>query len=88
MADEVKEAVESLDMVRAAAVVGLPDATWGEIVAAAVELSGEVSFEVLSDQLRETLAGYKIPKAWRAVESLPRTSLGKIRRQAVRNLFA
>ncbi|MDH5502397.1 MAG: AMP-binding protein [Acidimicrobiia bacterium] len=88
MAGEVKEALESLDLVRAAAVVGLPDVTWGEVVAAAVELSGEVSFDELSDQLRATLAGYKIPKAWRSVESLPRTSLGKVRRQAVRNLFA
>jgi O-succinylbenzoic acid--CoA ligase len=88
MADEVKEALESLDLVRAAAVVGLRDETWGEIVAAAVELSAEVSFDELSDQLRASLAGYKIPKVWRSVESLPRTSLGKIRRQAVRNLFA
>lgn len=88
MAEEVKDALESLELVRAAAVVGLRDETWGEIVAAAVEVSGDVSFEELSDQLRESLAGYKIPKAWRLVESLPRTSLGKIRRQAVRNLFA
>ncbi len=88
MAEEVKEALESLDLVRAAAVVGLQDATWGEIVVAAVEVSGDVSFEELEDQLRESLAGYKIPKAWRSVESLPRTSLGKIRRQAVRNLFS
>ena len=88
MADEVKDALEVLGSVRAAAVVGIPDATWGEVVAAVVELNADVSFDVLADELRETLAAYKIPKVWRTVESLPRTSIGKIRRQAVRNLFS
>lgn len=88
MADEVKDALEALECVRSAAVVGIPDDTWGEVVAAAIELDADVSFDDLSDELRQTLAGYKIPKVWRMVESLPRTSLGKIRRQAVRNLFS
>lgn len=89
MAEEVKDALESIRAVRAAAVVGLRDETWGEIVAAAVELDdGRVTFDDLADHLRESLAGYKIPKEWRLVDALPRTSLGKIRRQAVRNLFS
>lgn len=88
MADEVKDALEALKSVRAAAVVGIPDETWGEIVAAVVELTADVSFDFLSDELRKTLAGYKIPKVWRTVESLPRTSIGKIRVPAVRNLFS
>lgn len=87
MADEVREAIEAVPGIVAAAVVGLRDETWGEVVAAAVEMTEPVAFDVIADALRETLAGYKIPKAWRAVESLPRTSIGKVRRQAVRNLF-
>lgn len=68
MAEEVKDALEALESVRAAAVVGIPDETWGEVVAAVVELEADVSLDALSDELRETLAGYKIPKVWRTVD--------------------
>ena len=87
MAGEVRVALEALPVVREASVVGIPDAAWGEVVGAAVVLNHDVSVERLEDELRATLAGYKLPKVWRVVDELPRTSLGKIRQAAVQGLF-
>ncbi|MDX1394171.1 MAG: acyl-CoA synthetase [Gemmatimonadota bacterium] len=42
---------------------------------------------VLEPWLRERLAGYKIPRAWRCVDDLPRNTMGKVRKPAVRELF-
>ena len=87
MAGEVRAALEALPAVREAAVVGIPDDVWGEAVAVALVLNHNVSVDRLEEELRATLAGYKLPKVWRIVAELPRTSLGKIRRAAVQGLF-
>lgn len=63
------------------AVFGLPDEQWGQRVCAAVV--GDVDFDELSDALRATLAGYKRPKAFYAIDSLPRTASGKVQRLRV-----
>lgn len=61
-------------------VVGAPDETWGERVAAIVATSSTQShFEVeLQGWVRKSLAGYKVPRTIVLVEQLPRTPTGKI----------
>jgi len=63
-----------------AAVVGVPDDTWGEVsVAFVVALAGaSPAVEELQDHLARRLARFKIPKRYRFVESLPRTPYGKV----------
>ena len=72
-----------------AAVVGLPDTEWGEAVHAFVILSGDSS--VQEDDLRafcrSRLAGYKRPKRIHIVTELPRTGIGKVARNVVREKF-
>lgn len=67
------------------AVIGLPDARWGEAVTAVVVAAGEPPTE---DELRahakQHLAGYKVPKKVVVLSELPRTSTGKIRKQELR----
>jgi malonyl-CoA/methylmalonyl-CoA synthetase len=75
--------------IRECAVIGVPDDTWGEAVAAAVVLAEGESLELdaLRDWCREHLSVYKIPKLLRVVESLPRNAMGKVTKLAVRDVF-
>ena len=86
-ATEVEAAIESHPAVVEAAVCGLPDAEWGEIVAAAVVLRREACTEEIATHIANILAPFKRPKRWAFVEELPRTGAGKVRRAEVRGLF-
>ena len=66
------------------AVVGLPDARWGERVAAAVVARAPVEAEALLTHARARLARFKCPRTVVFVDTIPRTSAGKIRRNVVR----
>jgi acyl-CoA synthetase (AMP-forming)/AMP-acid ligase II len=72
--------------VRDAAVIGVPDAVWGEAVHAVVTLFPGASLGESELQLfcREQMTGYKRPKAFHIVPDLPRTGIGKIARRLVR----
>ncbi|HVS03402.1 MAG TPA: long-chain fatty acid--CoA ligase [Thermoanaerobaculia bacterium] len=63
-----------------AAVVGVADATWGEVgVAFVVPRPGAaLSPDALADHLGERLARFKLPKRYRFVDALPRTAYGKV----------
>ncbi|MFB6123398.1 MAG: o-succinylbenzoate--CoA ligase [Haloferacaceae archaeon] len=66
-----------------AAVVGVPDETWGERVAALV-VADDVTADELRDHCRSSLAGYKVPRQVAFADSLPRTASGTVERPAVR----
>jgi acyl-CoA synthetase (AMP-forming)/AMP-acid ligase II len=59
-------------------VVGVPDPKWGEMVVALVEpANGEIDAPTLAKHCRESLAGYKVPKEFIALDSLQRSPAGK-----------
>ncbi len=60
------------------AVVGVPDARWGEVGMAAIVLKSPVSEEDLRSFLKSRLAGYKVPKHFLFVSELPKSGPGKI----------
>jgi fatty-acyl-CoA synthase len=64
--------------VRDAAVVGVPDETWGEVGAAYVVAEPPVSEDELIAFCRERLAGYKYPRRVTVVDEMPRSATGKI----------
>lgn len=68
------------------AVVGVPDAKWGESVAAVVRLvpGEECTAEELAAHSREHLARHKTPKQWEFVDAFPLTASGKIQKKFVR----
>ncbi|MGQ9907722.1 MAG: o-succinylbenzoate--CoA ligase [Candidatus Flexifilum sp.] len=86
---EVEAALKSHPAVADACVVGLPSAEWGQIVGAAVVLKAEhtASETDLDRFMRARLAGYKRPRIYRFVTTIPINATGKIDRQAVRALF-
>ncbi|WP_169989032.1 AMP-binding protein [Microbispora sp. H10836] len=76
---EVEEVLLEHPAVRDCVVVGTPDETWGEKVAAVVATGSQaVRDEELRDWVRTRLAGYKVPRTIVMVPELPRTPTGKI----------
>jgi fatty-acyl-CoA synthase len=71
------------------AVIGVPDVTYHEAVCAVVVPSegGGVEAEELVAYCRRRLAGYKKPRYVVAVEDLPRTVTGKVRKQELRERY-
>lgn len=87
---EVEWALIDHPEVTEAAVVGVPDAIRDEAVAAIVVLTrpGAASEEDLLAWCRERLSKFKVPTVVRFVEELPKTSIGKIKKDALRKLLA
>ena len=69
------------------AVVGLPDAHWGEIVAAFVQPREGRTVDVgeLEALCRTALASYKVPRVWQVVDGFPQTASGKIQKFVLRD---
>ncbi|WP_255196274.1 class I adenylate-forming enzyme family protein [Halorarius litoreus] len=82
---EVVEVLRSHPNVEDAFVLGLSDDEFGQRVAAVV--AGDVSTDALEAHARESLAGFKLPRQWAIVESLPRTGSGTVDREAARALL-
>jgi len=79
---EVERVLEEHPAVLEAAVAGVPDAEWGELVAAFLVLDGgRLDEAALIAHCRERLAGYKVPRALRVVDALPRNAAGKLLRR-------
>lgn len=87
---EIEDVLESHGSVTEAAVVGLPDEDFGEKVAAVVSLGGgeASSLDDLIVYCRERLAGYKCPKQFLVVDSLPRNAMGKIQKNVLVKQFS
>lgn len=71
-----------------AAVFGLPDEKWGEVVAVAIRLreGGKPEPDALRDFLRLQLAPHKIPTRWFCCSEFPMTGSGKIQKFRLREL--
>jgi acyl-CoA synthetase (AMP-forming)/AMP-acid ligase II len=87
---EVEEAIHHHPAVAEAAVVGVPDPSWGELVCAVVALRpGErATAEEITAVCRDRLGGYKVPKRIEFVAELPRNVAGKILKREVRDRLA
>jgi fatty-acyl-CoA synthase len=83
---EVEKALCDHESVAEAAVVGMADATWGEVGKAFIVLArGRVaSEEELTAYLRTRIAGYKIPRWMIFLDSLPHTGSGKVIKSRLR----
>jgi malonyl-CoA/methylmalonyl-CoA synthetase len=87
---EIEEVLRTHPAVAECAVVGVADAEWGERVCAAVELreGTTLTLDELQPWARVRLAPYKLPRALRAVDALPRNAMGKVTKPEVAKLFA
>ncbi len=88
---EIEDCLLTHPAVRMAGVVGMPDPTRGEIVAAYIVLGdGHVGTETLAADIarhvKSRLAAYEFPRAVRFVSEMPMTTTGKIIRSALREM--
>lgn len=86
---EVENALHEHPAIALAAVIGRPHPVWGEAVHAVVTLraGAGVSPEELIAFLRPRIAGFKIPRSYDFVASLPLTSSGKISKVELRRPY-
>jgi fatty-acyl-CoA synthase len=85
---QVEDALYTHEAVAEAAVVGLPDERWIEMVTAVVVPRGEVTEEQLIAHVKEKLAAFKAPKRVLFVDRLPRNASGKILKRELRDRFS
>jgi len=79
-ASEVERVLCDLAGVSEAAVIGLPDATWGEAVSAVIVAANGASLTeaAVIAACREALPGFKCPKRVVFATSLPKSPVGKV----------
>jgi malonyl-CoA/methylmalonyl-CoA synthetase len=87
---EIEEMLRTHPGVADCAVVGIPDAEWGERVCAVVIPARGHTLEPteLRAWAAERLAPWKVPREVRVLDALPTNALGKVVKPDVRRLFA
>ncbi|MGV3564013.1 MAG: acyl-CoA synthetase [Nocardioides sp.] len=86
--EEVEMAIKGHPAVYDTLVVGIPDATYGQAVAAVVQLRDGASLELeeLREYLRAHLSGYKLPRSLTVVDTIPRNATGKAQYPAAKEM--
>jgi long-chain acyl-CoA synthetase len=87
---EVEAAIYELPQVKEAAVFGIPDPKWGEIVAAAIVLrqGASLSAAEVIEYCRGRIAAYKLPRHIDFVpDELPKSGSGKILKRTLREKY-
>lgn len=86
---EVEEALLTLTGVAEVAVVGTPDAQWGESVVAFVVLQTDANLTPadLDRHCLAQIARFKRPKHYRFVEALPKNNYGKVLKTTLREML-
>ena len=87
--NDIEEVLLSCAGVKEAAVIGIPDSTWGELVTAVVvpEEGAQLSAEALARACGERLPAYMKPRRVVFAKALPRNPVGKILRRVLREPY-
>ncbi len=87
---EIENALDSHPAVRESAVIGAPDARWGEVPMAVVVLreGQKVSEDELIQHCRQKIASFKCPQKVYFVAELPKNTLGKVVKKELRAKYA
>jgi acyl-CoA synthetase (AMP-forming)/AMP-acid ligase II len=86
---EIEDALYSHEAVNECAVFGIPDDHWGELPAAHVVLEAgkSIAEDELIDYCAAKIARHKRPRLIKFVDSLPKTAVGKIQKNVIKEAY-
>ncbi|CAN7308448.1 AMP-binding protein [Pseudomonas sp. LjRoot71] len=86
---EVEQVIWGHPAVQDCAVIGVPDAVWGEAVKAVVELNAgqTISADELIALCKQKLGSVKAPKTVDFIDTLPRSPIGKVLKKDLREKY-
>lgn len=86
---QVESAILEHPNVLDAAVVGIEDDSYGEIVSTVVVLKDKTSLTLkeLKDEAGKKLAPYQLPKTMLIVDEMPRNAMGKLDKKVIKQKF-
>jgi malonyl-CoA/methylmalonyl-CoA synthetase len=86
---EIEERIDAMPGVVESAVVGIPDADFGEaVVAVVVVAAGHARDEAaMIAALKRDIAGFKVPKRVVFADELPRNAMGKVQKNVLREQY-
>ncbi|CAN7308976.1 acyl-CoA synthetase [Bosea sp. LjRoot90] len=82
---EIEEKILTHPAIAEAAVLGVPDAVWGEIGVAVCVARSHIDENELANYLAEKIPRYKMPKRFFFFEELPKSGYGKVPKRLVRD---
>ncbi len=85
---EIENLLRAHEAVADAAVFGLPDAYYGETVAAVLTPAGPVTAAALARYCEDRIARFKVPARFFRIDEFPLTASGKIRKTDLRAMAA
>ncbi|MFT5163485.1 MAG: malonyl-CoA/methylmalonyl-CoA synthetase [Alteromonadaceae bacterium] len=86
---EIEGTLLTHEAIAEVAIIGIPDPLWGEAVMAFVGLKANQSLDYneLKSWCNGKMSAYKIPKALKIIDSLPRNAMGKVTKTALKDLL-
>ncbi|XP_045455867.1 malonate--CoA ligase ACSF3, mitochondrial [Melitaea cinxia] len=86
---QVESALLEHSSIQDAAVLGIEDDSYGEIVATVVVLKkdAKLTLKELKDEAGKKLAPYQLPKTMLIVDEMPRNAMGKLDKKVIRQKF-
>ena len=86
---EIETTLDAIGTINESAVIGLNHPDFGEAVVAVIDAAAGCPDEAtLIATLKQTLAGFKVPKRVLRIEALPRNAMGKVQKNLLREQFA
>ena len=86
---EIEEVLRTHPGVKDCGVVGIPDLEWGEVIGAGLVSEGRnLDLNALGDWLKTRMPSYKVPRQYLVLDELPRNVLGKVTKNALKELFS
>lgn len=87
---EVESLIDDIDGVKESAVIGVAHPDFGEGVTAIVILDGtnEITEADIDSSICDNLAKFKLPKKIFIIDALPRNTMGKVQKNALRETYA